>query len=323
MNAKHQLRLLGGTQEEVRVALPALVEILSAYLSCVQLAARLSLDGVSSQRGPAPTWLTDVCDSIDVTALKPGSTVLAVEAPPLSKTVPDKFSPTSQLNLLEDRSSSLSESKVALGRSTPLDLLTDEVRSLLAPSTEDKEIDHTLLDAIIKLSDIAFRRFEGLEFSQITGQQPALRIQENDVARLRQLKDETPKPHAARLTGKLDTISHSEPDIKLTLTDGTKVKAVLETHDPNTLQPLWGDTVVVSGIAHYSMKGRLTRIYVERIEPARPSDVLFATLPTPPVSLRVALEQQKEGASTIGDLIGKWPGDETEEELLESLRAIR
>ena len=84
-----------------------------------------------------------------------------------------------------------------------------------------------------------------------------------------------------------------------------------------TLTPLFKHRVAVSGRAVFRPSGRLLRLEAESVRDAAPSDRFFAKVPRPNAqrydSRRVLKEQShKRGVAAI---IGKWPGEETDEQI--------
>ena len=135
------------------------------------------------------------------------------------------------------------------------------------------------------------------------------------------MHNHTPAPKAVRLSADLETISASSPDIVLKLSDGSEVLARMEVHEPDQLRELFGERVVVSGIAQYRASGQLLRLEIESISPARRGDRLFETMTTAlmrPVGASVA----QDATSGVAAFFGTWPGEETDEELLGALEAI-
>jgi hypothetical protein len=127
------------------------------------------------------------------------------------------------------------------------------------------------------------------------------------------------------VAGTLDTISASRSDILLRLPDGTTVPVRLLQHDPEGLRALFAGRVVVSGMARFRTSGKLLRVDAEHIGLARESDALWEKQPAPrpsrsdPVARHVP-QDEKTGVSAF---LGTWPGDESDEELLAALKAIR
>lgn len=136
---------------------------------------------------------------------------------------------------------------------------------------------------------------------------------------------DAPPPRPVRVAGILDTISASRLDIMLRLKDGTLVPGHLQRHDPEELRALFATPVVISGLAHFDQGRQLLRVEVEYIGPARPQDAMWEKLPVPrpgPGDPVFKPEPQDEHTG-VNAIFGPWPGDETDEELLEALREVR
>ena len=171
-------------------------------------------------------------------------------------------------------------------------------------------------------SSSTFRRSpQGVQLEGIAGLSAPLVLRRDDVAKIELVRDETPGPKAVRVSGTLDTISATKSDIVLTLADGTTVAARLDGHDNDLLKTLFGSQVVVAGMARFRPSGTLLVIDIEHLGPARGGDALFETAPkasaTPVASLLP--QDQTTGVSAF---FGTWPGDETDDELLEALQVI-
>ncbi|MEX1366006.1 MAG: hypothetical protein AB1Z98_22960 [Nannocystaceae bacterium] len=125
-----------------------------------------------------------------------------------------------------------------------------------------------------------------------------------------------------KVAGLLDTISASSSELVLKLEDGTKVPARMEDHDFDTLRELFGTLVVVSGIAHYRASGGLLFVDVETIDQAGAGDRIFEIVPAARRPVPVATPVAQDESSGVAAFFGTWPGDESEDELLDALRAI-
>lgn len=147
-------------------------------------------------------------------------------------------------------------------------------------------------------------------------------VSPSDVPQIELLRDETPCPQAARVTGILDTVSSSRTDLVLRLKDGTCVPGRMEEHDLEVLRPLLGKEVVVSGMAHFRPSGRLLLMDIEAIDTAGTTDRIFQK---PPVARkrRIVVEPvQAQVAEGVSTFFGIWPGVETDTELLAALKEI-
>jgi len=182
--------------------------------------------------------------------------------------------------------------------------------------------DRALLDTCVRFAQAARGDFEGVQLDGLAARSGPITIRPEHIPRIELLRDETPPARAVRVAGMLDTISASRPDVVLTLPDGTKVPARLEDHDAETLKELFGEKVVVSGMAHYRPSGHLLLVNVESIAVAGEKDVLFDAIPVSRTRRPVAQLLSQDATSGVSAFFGTWPGDESDEDLLEALRAI-
>lgn len=310
---KHELKLLGGPGV-LRVPAEILLEAVGALLEGARLATRFIVEGESTRKGPRPSWLDAAC-RIEVTGLSAGSAVVAIEAPTLEEAVPDRFG--------GDRSVSLFYgTDPAVAQRTAIDVFARVLSAAIEGRAEQVLADRPLLDTCARFVRAAGSAFEGIELGGLTGRDSHVTVHREDARQIELLRDETPAPHAARVTGILDTISATRSDIVLALPGGEKIAARIEDHDPATLRSLFGAKVVVSGIARFRPTGRVLVIDVEHIAEAHDADALFETPPVATGSLVVAPSVPQDESSGVAAFFGTWPGEETEQELLDALEAL-
>jgi hypothetical protein len=310
---KHELKLLGGPGV-LRVPAETLLETVGALLEGARQATRFVVEGESTRKGPRPAWLDAAC-RIEITGLTTGSAVIAIEAPTLEEAVPERFAGDGSVSLFYGMDP-------AIIKRTAIDVFARVLSTAIEGRAEQVLADRSLLDTCARFVRAAGSSFDGIQLGGLTGRDPRLTVRREDARQIELLRDETPSPHAVRVTGILDTISATRSDIVLTLPAGEKVTARIEDHDPATLKSLFGARVVLSGMARYRPTGRVLMIDVEHISVARDADALFETLPVASESLVVAPSVPQDEASGVSTIFGTWPGEETEEELLEALEAI-
>lgn len=307
---KHNLTLLGGPHDELRVSAALLHDALGALLDGARLATRFSVEGESARTGPTPGWLSAAC-SVDVTGLKAGSAVLTMEAATLDEAYPEKFGEDTQpdLFLVKDE---------PLATHTAIDLFGGVLLNAITGDRDDVVADRALLDACIRFAKVAGSSGEGIRIDGLHADVSSVVVTKAHIPHLELLRDQTPSPQAVRVAGTLETISASRPEIALKLKDGTRVPARTEEHDPETLRVLFGRKVVVSGIAHFRPSGRVLKLDVELIEESTAGDALFESAPVARELRPVAAELAQDESSGVAAIFGTWPGDESEEELLEA-----
>jgi len=311
---KHSLTLVGGPDGELRVSASVLQEALSALLEGARQATRFALEGESVRKGPRPAWLEAAC-AIEVTALSAGSAVLAVEAPTLQEADPARFGPEMQRSLFDEHDG-------RLGHESAIGLFGRVLAAAATGNVDEVLADRPLLETCARLARVGGGEYEGIRLDGIAGRTEPIVVTANDVPRIEELRDVMPPPQATRVAGVLDTISASRPDVVLSLADGTKLPARLETHDLQELKTLFGAKVVISGVAHYRPSGHLLLVDVESVAPARDADDLFSAVPLPRTRLSLPEPVEQDATSGVSAFFGCWPGDESDDDLLTALAAI-
>lgn len=311
---QHRLTLLGGKKGELRVSADTLCDALAALTDGARQATRFAVDGKSSRKGPRPAWLEKV-GRIEITGLRAGSAVMDLEAPSLGEAAPDKFGDSQQGRLFEEVDNSIAQ------RSS-VDIFAQVLSAALEDHTDELLADRSLLATCIRFAEAAGTAFRGLQLDGLTGPRKTVTVTREDVARFERLYAGTPQPHAVRVCGQLDTISASSSHVLLTLPDRTKIPALLEDHDAATLKKLFGTQVAVSGMARFRPSGKLLLIDVESLSPARDADDLFCALPEAHATEPLAPLVDQDQTSGVSAFFGTWPGEETEDDLLQSLREL-
>lgn len=311
---KHRITLLGGVQGELRVPASVLHETVGALLEGARQATRFFVEGVSVRKGPQPSWLKAACE-IQITGLSPGSAVVALKAPTLEEADPSRFGEDAQGSFFDETGGKISEL-------TSVEIFGNVLSAVVEGRKDDVMADHALLDTCVRFAKAAGEAFEGIRLDGLASSAATITIKSEHIPEIELLRDETPPPQAVRVTGTLDTISASRPDVVLTLPDGTRVPARLEDHDVERLKDLFGGKVVVSGMARYRPSGGLLLVDVEWIKAASEKDSLFEVLPVSRKRRPVVQKFPQDETSGVSAFFGTWPGDESEEDLLQDLRAI-
>lgn len=313
---KHTMTLLGGTRGELRVPADVLLETVGALLEGARQATRFVVEGESTRKGPRPAWL-DVACRVEITGLTAGSAVVALEAPTLADVAPERFGGAHRFSLFVEAQRLIETS------SSAVDIFAGVLASVVKGDRDRVLADRALLDTCVRFARAARDGFHGVQLEGIAGLDAPLVVRRDDVGKIELLRDETPDPKAVRVTGTLDTISATKSDVMLTLADGTAVAARLDARDNEQLKTLFGSRVVVSGMAQFRPSGKLLVIDVEYLGPARAGDTVFESAPKATARKPVASWVPQDEGTGVSAFFGTWPGDETDEELLGALEAIR
>jgi hypothetical protein len=104
-----------------------------------------------------------------------------------------------------------------------------------------------------------------------------------------------------------------------------EVPCVLLSDNIEHMAPLLNRNVLVFGRAVFRPSARLLRVDVDEFRPSQDADFFFAQVPKPMgVSTARPTPRERElAADRLKAAIGKWPGDETEEQVRAALEELR
>ncbi|HEX9728604.1 MAG TPA: hypothetical protein VGA37_08875 [Gemmatimonadales bacterium] len=304
---KYYVRLTGPDVREGSLSGSVMAEVLHILADGARRALRLRVEGRSTARGPAPSWLARGAD-FQVTGLTSGSAVLIFEA----AAVEDATSP-GQFGLF-DPDDNL--------ETTGLGLLQESIDAALAGDASADTLDDGLLESVTRWRGVLAH---GVDVAELRPERGAVtRVTLAGVDRAEQLRRETPPPQRVRVAGWLDQIRHSDRMFTIKLGDNTTLRGLAEGVEAERLAALFGKKAIVAGMAYFRPSGRVLRIEADRIEPADESFGLWSFEPKPALGAPPADQLRKpQGPRTgMAAIIGEWPGDESDEDVDEALRAM-
>ncbi len=288
-------------------------ELLRLLPLAVQQSVCMAFTGQSSVRGRRPAWLRQATDIRLVEYAGSDMTVLKFEVPRLGDAAAELYRRREEW-----------PSKPAVD-DTGFDLLADVLCDVANEDSDSDRFDQPLLQRIVR-----FKRAmqSGFQEIAITGNRygpdhPCL-VNEAVVETARRLCSNTPSPQQARIVGNLDVIRASTRTFALKLDNGEEIRGLLATGDVEKLASLFRRRVMVLGKAVFRPSGRLLRIDADEVVPAAVNDRLFSVPPKPQhraLDVRNAAGQhrRKKGLSAV---FGRWPGNETDEEIEQALREL-
>lgn len=289
-------------------------QTLVAIPDLVRQSIDMAFRGQSAAKGKRPRWLREASDIALVGVAGGEKTILTFEAPTLAEAAPELY-----------RQGEFSWSSRPDGNDTGFDLLGDVLRDVSAGNAESERFDSRLLAEIWGTRRVLHRAFSELALPGLRhGRDEPAFLNASTLASAKQLHDKTLRPQAAIVVGRLDMIQHSTQTFAMIMDDGQEVRCVMAEDDVECLTPLFKHRVAVSGRVVFRASGRVLRVEAESVRDAVESDRFFAKIPRPNAQrfdLRRVLREQghKRGLAAI---IGKWPGDETDEEIDKWLKEI-
>jgi hypothetical protein len=308
---------MGQEKPGVRIPAEALAKLLQALIQGARQSVRLRVEGESTRRGNPPAWLDNVTQ-FEVTGLETGSTVIDIDAPSLAEADPEMFATAGQTTLFGEEKEPLQTDF------TGIDIFADSLKHALAEERDSVEFDKSILETILQCNAAIKDTYTSFEIRGLSWTSEPLRVSREGLEKVGALYRDVPEPQLVRLVGRLDTISATQPWVVLQMDSGEKVRARLEPFDPQQMHSLFNKDVVVSGTAYFRASRRLLRVEAEFIAEAEGQQTLWRKVPTPAAtrlqkgSLRVAQDE----SSGVSAFFGTWPGDESDKEMLDSLKKM-
>jgi hypothetical protein len=133
-----------------------------------------------------------------------------------------------------------------------------------------------------------------------------------------------PPPQRVRLGGRLDSVCQSDRTFTLVLATGETLPGIAVSVEPRDLAPYLGDAVIITGTAVFRPSGAVHKIEADGVEAAAGSSTLWSRMPEPVFGEldRRILRRPQGSRSGLNAIIGRWPGDESEEEIAGVLQEI-
>jgi len=287
------------------LALGVLRDLCDLFLEGAQRSARLVAEGRSGARGPAPAWLTSAAD-LRISKFAPGSLDLGLQAPRLSDVAPEIFA---QQQLFPAGTSS---------DASAFDLFLDAAQDAAQGKRDSERLDAGVLDILGRASALFAKGGTRLTI----GGEGRTRVVIDPAAAqtIRTLADETPASRVTRVRGVLDTLTVSTKSLILRLEDGRQLRGFATDVAIETLKDLHGKDAVLEGQVTFRPSGEALRIQVESAFAAKAGDVLWAQLPK--VEPTVSRPRASVTPAGFDAFFGKWPGDETDDQLAKAMKDL-
>ena len=296
-----------------RIPSQALGCVLERIPDAVRLSVRMAVEGRSKARGKRPGWLRAAADIRFVGHDGDDSTVLHFDAPTLGEAAPRLYD---QQQLWPTKPDS---------NDTGFDILADVLRDVASGNADSERFDRPLLDSLADFGKILNGTFTRMMVSSRATQRGQPVVVTPEVFEIAKgLYTNTPQPQRTRIVGKLDMLRASTQSFGLLLDDGQEVRGVLVDGDLESIRQSLNQRVVVVGRVVYRASGRALRIDAEAVTATADESRFFSSIPKPvrqQFDLRETMREQQHKAG-IAAIIGKWPGDETDEEIRRALEEL-
>jgi len=293
-------------------ALKSIIDILSEGS---ERALRLALEGESVKRGIVPSWLSASADFV-LKDMKKGSTVLVFEAPTLGSVAEEQIKQPDLWN------------RVPSPDETAITVLSKTIADAENENLDSDNLDRGVLETLTEFKRLLNGTDVKIELTSEKRKQDRFRLDSVSYQKINNIKNETPEPQAVLLTGFLNMIQHSQRRFELTMENGQTVRGKMDetTINIEQMRSLWSKKVTVKGVLYYTPSKKPRFLEAEIITSKQTGDDIFNTIPIPFKAPDPLLQAQSRLVGTpegiVSEIWGKWPGDESIEELLEELKEI-
>ena len=308
---KYKIRIAGLQTPDGTISIKVLREVLEVLVESSERGLRLAIQGESVKRGKVPSWLSKSLD-FTITGLEEGSTVLDLEAAVLGETALDKIA-----------EQDLWYSKPA-PEDTALTLLSRSVRDTTSENLESDTYDAGVLEGLLSFEPILRNFAKRIEFHSDERPQERFELGSDEIDKIRRLKTYTPEPMTFVVSGQLDMIQHSSKRFHLMIKDRQSIPGTVDPEflSAEDLRQWWGRKVTIKGLIHFRPSRKVRLIEAQVIKPKAVGEDIFERVPVPSTTLDL-FESTGRPLPTHGpptEVWGKWPGDESIEEILAALK---
>lgn len=208
---------------------------------------------------------------------------------------------------------------------TPMALVILTFRSALVEGEERNNLDKPLLKSLLQFKKSFSNDKEVFYFSN-RQTIPEVEVRLADFKKIELLDESTPEPHKVVITGRLDEMKYSKSQLVL-ITDNGRVNVVIKEKNDETLAELknyFGRDFTIQGMANYRPGGTLSFVEMQGFAEPNEADLYFSRIPSAMSANQQLLFQVKRGGkrNPLLDIVGQWPGDETDAEFEQLLKDV-
>lgn len=296
------------------ISFSALRKVLDALHEGSERALRLAIEGESVRTGPIPAWLAKSADFV-LTGIKKGSTQLVFEAPTMGEVAPQQIQQQDLWYTVPDADD------------TALSILAKSIADVRDEKLDSERYDGGVLESLLKFRQIMDNNKVKIRLTASRRPADRFTLDKASFQTIEEIRRKTPEPQAVVLTGFLDEIGHSQRKFQLILETGQIVRGkVREKAVPlERIRTLWGKKVTVKGVLHFLPTKKPRFLEADIVQPHEVGDEVFSNLTLPLSTQEVVsqLQSDKIKEGVVSEIWGKWPGDETTEEILEALKETK
>lgn len=304
---KYELKISDAVEENGKIDLVRLSNIAEGINKIAQGALQIRLKGISGSKGRKNESLKESL-KVTLAGLKGGSTILCLESEKFKDTLKNI-----QLDIFR------SETQIDLQDQTPISLFISSFNEAINNDGNSDLLDKSLLKELKSFKNSFLNGNETFTIYNEGTIQP-LELSKKDFDKIRLLEEETPDPEPVVLNGIVEELKYSKLRVKILTQTGVINGFLSDTLSAADISPFWGKEITITGINHYK-SNKSSVIEIQRIYEPAESDYYFSKPPKKVETIEDQIQRQfaKKSTGNLSGIVGKWPGDESFDDLLKML----
>lgn len=308
----YKIHIKGLKSQSGSIPIIALKEIANALLKSTDRILRLFVEGQSVKSGKAPEWLKKSLD-FTIMGITSGSTVITLEAPLLIDSMPEYFE---QKKLWQEDVINPDESA--------LSLLSKSVADVSAENRDSDYFDTGVLDALLAFKSITPSYASEISIVSKKKSSDNFKISPDEIKKIKTIKASTPLPRTIVLSGFFNLIEHHNRRFQLRMENGKTLNGIMDPElvAPERMRQFWGQRVTIKGKGNFKPSGNIRNIEAQFIQSFESGDEILQQVPIIQKQFKFTEEYfaEKNSSKSLKKIWGKWPGNESIDELLEALK---
>lgn len=306
---KYEIKIEHAQEANGAIDLERLMKIADGIRKVSEGALQIRLKGISLTRGRKKVALQDAL-KVSLTGIKEGSTILCLETDKFEKTLPSY-----QTDIFR------AEAQAELPNETPISLLIKSFQDALTDKDHQDLLDKPLLRELKNFRKAFLSKEEKMIFSN-EGSFPDFQLTQEDFRKIKILEDEIPDSQPVVLNGVVELLKYSTLKVKINTHEGIVDGFLADGLSSEEIASFWGKEVTITGTSHFKPRGKSV-IEIKRIFEPSEGDTYFSKKPkSETVERQLARQIREKGSNRLAEIMGKWPGDETDEEFEEMLKML-
>jgi len=248
-----------------------------------------------------------------VAGMNKGSTALVIDAPTLGEAAREQIG-QADLWLRPLKASD-----------TALTLLAQSFHDAASELLESERYDTGVLDTLLSFEQ--FLRDDGLSIKLTSDRRhgESFILDRTTFNTLQRVKRTTPEPRAILVSGFFDAIERSRRRFQLAMKTGEIIRGKIDESlvDIEQMRKLWAQQVTIKGTLHFNASGKPRFLEAQTVNASQAGDELFEAIDVPlsPTQMWKQVRTELSNRNVVAEIWGKWPGDESIEQLLDMLKS--